>query len=246
MPLIDLHCHFGPTPGAMSVRPPELADALAYADLVGASALCFAASDGSVDVRGANARLSKTLRSDPRLRGWLTLSVHGAQASADACRTHLLRERWIGARFECPHEGDALSVGGGPELLNALRRYGKPILVTVGNTRAIDDVLRFAREIPGLRFLMSPQSEELVADAIPAMREVLNTSLVPVAAYVERDMIAYACSQLGERGERRVLWASDWGRFHPAAALGMLGDTAISNSQRERIAYRNALELIPA
>ena len=45
-------------------------------------------------------------------------------------------------------------------------------------------------------------------------------------------------------GDRRVLWASDWGACHPAAALGMIKDSAISVAQRERLTYRNAKELL--
>jgi hypothetical protein len=42
------------------------------------------------------------------------------------------------------------------------------------------------------------------------------------------------------------LWGSDWGRHHPAGALGMIKDSAISTLQRERIGYRNARELMNA
>jgi len=62
-----------------------------------------------------------------------------------------------------------------------------------------------------------------------------------VAAYAERDVVAHAVHVLGER---RIAWASDWGRFHPAAALGMIRDSALSGPQRERVGYRNARDLI--
>ena len=70
---------------------------------------------------------------------------------------------------------------------------------------------------------------------------MLNISLLTAAAAVERDVVAHAFAVLGDR---RVLWASDWGRHHHAAALGMIKDSAISNLQKERFAYRNAKELL--
>jgi predicted TIM-barrel fold metal-dependent hydrolase len=161
------------------------------------------------------------------------------------CRRYLTNPKWIGVRFHCPHDSDALNIGGGPELLNALRRYGKPILVSIGTAHALNAAIDAARSLPGLRFLISPEGEDLVGDALPTMSQVLNTSLVPIAAFVERDLIAHAAHTLGERGERRILWASDWGRFHPGAALGVLRDAQLSAPDRERIAYRNALELLP-
>lgn len=229
----------------MAVRPPALETATTYADQMGIEAMCFASRQASSDVRGGNDALAKALETDARFRGWLTMSVHQVELSHDLARRYLMRPKWIGARFECQNDDDAIDVGGGYELLNALRRYGKPILLTIGTPYALHAAVVAAREFSTLRFLLSPQNEALTSDALPAMKEALNVALVPVAAFVERDVIAQAVSTLGERGERRVLWASDWGRFHPTAALGMLKDAALTAPQRERISLRNARELLP-
>jgi len=241
MPLIDLQCHFGVTPGAIAARPPDLSQAVAYADGAGVETLCFSSEEAATDLDGGNARLDDALVMDARFRGWLTLSVHQPDMSQELARYYLTRPKWVGARFVQNSEGDAVDVAGGHTVVNALRRYGRPILITVNSPGTLFAAIRAAREFNTLRFIVSPQTADLTSDALPAIRETLNISLLPSAAFAERDVIANAVATMSER---RVLWSSDWGRLHPGAALGMLQESALNNLQRDRIAFRNARELL--
>ena len=246
MPIIDLQCHFGVSPETRALPQPSLADALSYADQYGVETLCFTSHEAVTDIDGGNARLDEELKKQPRFRGWLNLSVHQAELSIELSGKYFRTERWIGARFEQAGHGDTLLMAGGRDILNGLRRHGKPILATVSSPETLTAVIEAAREFHTLRFFINPQSEELTGDAVAAIREQLNISIVPVAAYTERDVLGHAAQTLGERGERRILWASDWGRFHPATALGAVRDAALTAPQRERFLYRNARELMPA
>jgi len=241
MPLIDMQCHFGVTPAALALRPPELAQAKAYADAFGVEALCFTARQAVIDLEGGNAALAGVLGTDPRFRGWLTLSVHQPEHSQDLARRYLTRSAWVGARFEQETDADAINSAGGFEVINALRRYGRAIMVTATSPATLQAVVTAAKEFHNLRFVLCPQSEDLTSNAVAATKETLNISLLPSVAYTERDVIAFAVATIGER---RVLWGSDWGRSHPAAAIGMIKDSAITAPQRERIGYRNAKELL--
>jgi hypothetical protein len=244
MPIIDLQCHFGVTPETRALSAPSLEEARAYADQYGIEALCFASHEASADLPGGSARLDEALKGDARFRGWLSLSVHQPGLSLELAGKYLRLERWMGARFEQEVEADALTNAGGRELLNGLRRFSKPILVTITSPDTFSAALESARQFSTLRFLFNPQSEELTTDVMAAVKEQLNVALVPVASYTERDVLAQAVATMGERGERRVLWASDWGRFSPAIALGAIRDAGITAPQRERILYRNARELL--
>ncbi|HVF09242.1 MAG TPA: amidohydrolase family protein [Abditibacteriaceae bacterium] len=241
MPLIDLQCHFGVTPSALTVRPPELDQAKVYADQFGVEVLCFASDEATTDLDGGNARLAQALSADPRFRGWLTLSIHQPDVSQELARQYLTRSVWMGARFEQATEDGAVNSAGGHEVFNALRRYGRPLLLTVTSPSTLIAASAMAREFHNLRFLLSPQSEILTAHAVPAIKDTLNITLLPVAAFTERDLIAHAVAAMNER---RVVWGSDWGRYHHAAAIGMIRDSAITASQRERVGYRNARELV--
>jgi predicted TIM-barrel fold metal-dependent hydrolase len=243
MPLIDLLCHYGVTDTTLAVRPPELSQAKAYADQFGVEMLAFVSREAAADIHGGNAKLAQALAMDARFKGWLTLSVHQSEASQELARQYLTRNLWLGARFEQVSDADALTIASGREVLNALRRYGRPILVTATSPVTLHAVVEAAKEFHSLRFVLNPQSETLSTDAVAAIKQTLNISLLPSAACAERDLISSAFAHLGDR---RVLWGSDWGRRHPAAALGMIKDSAISGLQRERVGYRNARELLGA
>ena len=240
MPLIDLHCHSGYTLETLAVQAPDTAGARAYADQFGVDLMVFSSHLATADMAGGNAELLDTLGQDKRFMGWLTLSVHQPEVSLELARKYLVKSAWFGTRLEQAADADVVTMQGGHELLNGLRRYSKPILLSISTPATLQAALDAAREFATLKFLLSPQSEYLTSIPVPAMKEVINTVFLPVAAFAERDIVAHAVEVLGER---RIAWASDWGRFHPACALGMIRDSALSGPQRERVGHRNAREL---
>lgn len=241
MPFIDLQCHFGVTPNALATRPPELAAASAYADRFAVEQLCFSAREALSDMDGGNARLAAILGTDKRFRGWLSLSPHQPDQSQMLARNYLVKALWVGARFEQSSDADAINSAGGHEVLNGLRRYSRPVLVTASTPATLAAAISVAQEFKTLRFLLSPQTEALTANAVAAIKETVNMYLLPSVAFTERGVVEQAIAALGER---RVLWGSDWGAFQPSSALGMIKDSAITPAQRERMVYRNAKELL--
>lgn len=241
MPLIDCHCYFGANGEALSVRPLDPSEASAYADSVDAELMLFASEEATTDLDGGNGRLAAILGTDKRFRGWLTLSVHHPDTAQNLARKYLVKPVWIGARFDQRTDEDAIDAAGGYIILNALRRYGRPVLLTVNSPATLHAAIAAAREFHTVKFIIAPQCENITADSIPAIREVINTWWLPSAAYAERDVVAQAVASLGER---RVLWGSDWGRLHPAAALGMINESQLTGLQRERIVLRNPRELL--
>lgn len=241
MPVIDIQCHHGSIAGALAVRPPELAHAATYADDVDADLLCFSSDEAATDLEGGSARLNNALATDARYRGWLTLSVHQPDVSQTLARRYLTKNAWIGTRFEARDDADSIDSAGGLVVLNALRRYTRPVLFAVWTAGGMRAAVEAARSMHSSKFVLAPQTEALTTDALPAMRETVNMMFLPSAAFAERDVLAEAVETLGER---RVLWGSDWGKLHPAAALGMIEESALSGAQRERLVYRNAHELL--
>jgi predicted TIM-barrel fold metal-dependent hydrolase len=241
MPLVDLHATLGPTPETLALVPNEAESARTYADQFGVDVMCFSAPLAQFDLAGGNAMLAEQLRIDPRFRGWVTLSIHQPEQSSELARRYLLKEQFCGTLIRCCSDSDALTTQGGHEVLNALRRYSKPVLVEVGSAMTTEAVIQVAREFPTMKFLVSPQNEELTRVVVPAMKEVVNTLFLPVAAFAERDIMAQATQTLGDR---RVVWCSSWGRFHPIVAMGMIRDSALSASQRERVGSRNARDVL--
>ncbi|MEO6907880.1 MAG: amidohydrolase family protein [Abditibacteriaceae bacterium] len=241
MALIDLLCHYGVLQETLSLNTASAEDAKAYADRMKLDTLCFISSEAALDLDGGNAHLQKLLNSDTRFRGWLTLSQHQLDLSTKLAHENLTKPQWIGVAFSQSNDGDSVNTENGIELINSLRRFGRPILLTVTSPHTLDAAIAVAKAINHLRFIIAPQSASLTSNAIPAMKSILNLSLLPSVQFAERDVIAEAVEAIGER---RILWGSDWGICNPTAAMGMIKDSAITTSARERIAFRNASELL--
>ena len=241
MPLIDLHAHLGTTTETLALSPGDANAARAYADQFGVEILCFSSALASFDLEGGNAYLAAQLRVDERFRGWAGLSMHQPEFSTELARKYLVKPAFCGAVLRCETDADLLTSQGGREVLNALRRYSRPVLVEVSTPATLEAAVQIAREFTTLKFLISPQNEIMTRITIPAMKEAVNALFLPVAAFAERDVVAQAVTTLGER---RVVWSSSWGRFHPVAAIGMIRDSALSGPQRERVSLRNAREVL--
>lgn len=241
MPIIDLQCYYGAAAGTLSVRPPDVAQAVAYADRFGIETLCFSSCEASTDLDGGGARLAEKLGVDARFRGWLTLSVHQPEQSHDLARKYLVKSQWVGARFEQSNDADSIDTAGGHEVLNACRRYSRPVLVTASTPATLAAFVATAKVFHTVKFVFAPQTERLTSDAIAAVKETVNVSFLPSVIHTERGVVERAIAILGER---RVLWGSDWGICQPTAAIGMMKDSSITNAQRERMIYRNAKELL--
>ena len=227
MPLIDLHCYFGVSEQTLALTAPDGAAAKTYADTFGVDTLCFSAPLASTDARGGAQFLSEQLTLDPRFRGWLTVSIHQPELAGELARKYLVKPAFCGTLLEQNGDADAITTAGGQEVLNALRRYSKPVFVTATSPLTLQAAVEAAGAFPMVKFFVSPQSEYLTQ--------------IAVAAFAERDVVAHAVEVLGER---RVAWASDWGRFHPATALGMIRDCALGAPQRERVGLRNARDVL--
>lgn len=245
MPLVDLHCVLGTTgetraTGATDSQATARA-AAAYADRFDVHLLCFSSAQASSDRDGGLADLLELLALDTRFLAWLTLGIHTPHYAADLARNYLVKPEFCGALIEQSSDADAIASQGGREVLNALRRYSKPVLLTVSSPATLDAAVRAAHEFSTLRFFISPQSEYMTRVTVAAISEQVNTLFLPVATYAERDIIAEAVETLGER---RVVWGSNWGQFHPAAALGTIRDSAVTSAQRERIGWRNASDVL--
>ncbi len=241
MPLIDLHCYLGVTAETLAVQAPDAISARAYADQFAVETLCFSAALASSDLGGGVDDLVELLGADARFRGWLTLGIHQTEHSVELARKYLVKPAFCGALLEQKSDADAVTTAGGREVLNALRRYSRPVLLTVSSPATLEAAIEAAREFSTLKFLISPQDEYLTRVAVPALKEAINCVFLPVAAFAERDVVAMA---VGVLGERRVAWASDWGRFAPACALGMIRDSALGTPQRERVGQRNARDIL--
>jgi predicted TIM-barrel fold metal-dependent hydrolase len=239
MPLIDIHAHYG--------DPPYAAYRSTLEDLAAAMARysvdhLFLASTfaQTCDFIRGNAELQKALEGREGMLGYVVVNAHYPEESAEEVRKYLGRSNFVGTYFHPAYSGQRVASEGTRRILDALRRYSKPVLFHTSHEQDVRDTVELAREYATLPMILGQTGGAAWETAIRATAEVLNCHLEIGAEQAERDKIREA---LAEVGPKRILFGSNMNVLHPAYVAGMVRDADIPNRDRDRIFYRNALEL---
>ncbi len=239
MPSIDCHAFFGPTPetvreGTLGELERVLGDAQ-----VGAALLASARAVHG-DFRRGNAELQEAIADRQNLFAYVTVNAHYPEESVEECRVRFQSDRFRGLKLPRESAGPRIDSEGFRAILHAARRFGRPIFCDTRDESDVRDVVGLAQEYHTLKFILGGMAEEDWETAVLACEEVLNTVLELGSLVADRDKVGEAVASVTCR---RVILGSHFPRLHPMYVVGMVRDAAISDSDRERIFYRNAIEL---
>lgn len=239
MPLIDIHAHYGDPPYAVCrSRIEDLAAAMERYNierLILASA--FAQTCNFIQ---GNAELQQAIEGREGMCGYVVVNAHYPEESTEQVRQYLTRPHFVGTYFHPASTRQRVASEGTRLILDALRRYGKPVLIYTCSEQDVRDVVELARDYSTLQIILGQMGGPAWETAIRATASLLNCHLEIGAEQAARDKLKEALSEVGPR---RLLFGSNMNVLHPAYVAGMVRDADIPNRDRERIFYRNALEL---
>ena len=239
MPLIDIHAHYGDPPYA--VYRSSLADLSEAQERYNLDYLILASDFAQTgDFAQGNAELQKILEGQEKMLGYVVVNAHYPDESAEEARKYLGGSRFVGTYFHSAYSGQRVASEGTHRILDAVRRYGKPVLFHTRSEEDIRDTVELAREYTTLPLILGQMGGPAWETAIRATAEVLNCHLEIGAEPAARDKIRDA---LAEVGAKRVLFGSNMNVLHAAYVAGMVRDADIPARDRERVFYRNAQEL---
>ena len=239
--IIDVHCGFGATATA-----PEWdhADALRNALRARGVTSAFVASDLArhFDPVLGNARVAEATRGAHDLRPWLVLqSDRPAEANAQMRRYLYQSEQFIGiALYPDPVTGRPVTLRQAGELLNAYRRFAKPLLIAVPTAEAMLHAADIAREMGTTRIIASGMGGDEWRESVEIASKPLNLYL-DISGALCAEKVTYAIAHL--HGARKLLFASGAPHTDPAAVIGLLDDLDLSPEDRARILSNNAQRL---
>jgi hypothetical protein len=246
--IIDVHGVFGATPASPHWGDPQAIRADLQARGIKG---CFLASDLAVrfDPIAGNAALADVLApplptKTADLRGWLVLHPDRSEDANAHLRKHLYSgDRFVGAALYCdPLTGVPVSLTRAQEVINAFRRFSRPLLIQTNTAEAMREATRIATDLGNAsKVIASGMGGDEWREAIDLAVKPLNLFL-DISGTLTPDKVEYAMATLG--GARRLLFGSGAPATDPVAVLGMLGDIPnLSSEDRERILSGNALRL---
>ena len=239
MPTFDVHAYYGATPfsNATATREAILAT-MRRSEIDGAAFISALAAD--CDFITGNRRLREIVSPDEGLFGWVTLNASYSAESQEEQRRHLNKRGMVGAAlFGAP--GRPVVLEDAREILNAQRRYTKPVALSVPDAEAVHAARQIAAEFPAMRFIFLGMGGEDWRAGMAVAKQHLNVYL-EISGSLDTDKVALASSVITPR---KLLYGSALPNGSPEVTRALVESApTMTRADRNRILSENAIALL--
>jgi len=191
------------------------------------------------DFVAGNQSLREITSSSDGIFGLVTLNLAYPEESLEQQRLHLMRREFLASvligRVGCP-----VTLSDASELVNAQRRYAKPIAIYTPDAEAVHEAAKIAAEFTGIKFIFLNMGGDNWHLAVTAAKRQLNIYL-ELSGSLDTDKVAHASTVVTAR---KLLYGSNLPYSDPELVAGMIDDAVtLTASDRNRIYYQNAAAL---
>ena len=241
MAIFDAHAYYGDLPFSNSMATREaILSTLRGREITGAALISALAAN--CDFVTGNRRLREIVSPEAGLFGWVTLNAGYPAESQEEQRRHEMKRGMVGAAL-FGHNGRPVILEDAREILNAQRRYAKPVALHVPDSDAVHAGREIAAAFPAMKFLWLQMGGDDWRSSVAAAKQHLNIYL-EISGSLDADKIAFASSVLTPR---KLIYGSGQPEGDPALprALVETGST-LTRPDRNRILSENAVALLRA
>ena len=199
-------------------------------------AILFSAHARSVDPLAGNRVLRKIIDQGDGLYGCLVTHTSRIDTSIIVMREQMSHPRFLGMAMAGTDPNVPVDKLVADEIMNAYRRYGKPLFLFTPNGECVHSALELARAYNMFRVVFIGMGGEDWRVAIAAAKSATNV-ILEVSGSLDRAKIPAAVETLGAH---RLLFGSGSPHLDAAAALGLLEDSGIGADALRRIHSLNA------
>lgn len=237
MPGIDLHTRLGAADW-IATDAAKLHRALQRARFDAMGVVSLRALAG--DLATGNAEVKAVVDAVPQMRGWVVVNPAHPLRSAEELRKYVGSAKWLGATLHAGVAGESVSSASAQEIVNAYRRYGKPLLVDVHNVEAIEQLEELATEFNQMKFVAAGAGGDDWQECALLAKRVVNIYLEPFSGGAHRGKLEAIVEVVGPN---RIVFASGFPQQNPGSALGLLVDAKLSDAEKQGILTTNAMRL---
>ena len=239
MPTFDVHAYYGATPFSSDLATQDAAqETMRRRDIAGMALI--SALGAECDFVTGNRRLREVVSPENGLFGWVTLNSGYPSESQEEQRRHQNQRGMIGAAlFAAP--GRPVTLEDAREILNAQRRYAKPVALAVPDAEAVHQARLIAAEFTAMKFVFLGMGGEDWRVAMAAAKKHLNIYL-EISGSLDTDKVAQASSVVTAR---KLLYGSGLPGGSPELTQALI-ETAptLTRPDRNRILSENAMALL--
>ncbi len=235
MPIFDVHAYYGETIFSSSMAAPEsVRQALVQTNTD--SVVLISALAVDCDFVAGNRALRPALNAEQGVYGWATLNAGYPDLSQEEQRRYLGKREFVGAAM-FGAAGKPVTLDDAREVLNAHRRYTKPMALYTPDGDAVHAATSIATEFPAMRFLLLGMGGDDWRAAVVAAHRHLNIFL-ELSGSLDADKVSAASAALTPR---KLMYGSAAPRRDSAQAQALVAHAdGLTNSDRNRILSLNA------
>jgi predicted TIM-barrel fold metal-dependent hydrolase len=239
MPVFDLHSYFGGSivPGVANSAG-TITSTMQARGIDGA--LVFSAHARNVDPLSGNRVLSRVLEQSPALHGCLVTHVNRVDASVAAMREMMSSKRFAGMAITSMGEDEPIEKLVADDIINAYRRYGKPLFLHTHNAAMTTAALEIAKAYSMIKVVFIGMGGHDWRTACAAAHSTTNIYL-ETSGPLDRAKIPAAFEAVGAH---RIVFGSGTPHVDAAAAMGLIEDSPLSTDVRRRICFDNSQRLL--
>lgn len=251
-PIIDVHSHIGQyATSAMSASGARLSRLFEEAAITHGVAFSIEACYGAVDL--GNRYTLQEVENQERLSAMVVAHPEHFESSASWIREAHSNPKIVGVKIH-PALGnyDVLGVRLSQLIEKHIAPAGLPVLSHVGNDSpnvGIDKYLELASRFPSVRFIAAHLGIGILGPSDTAVNAWARNPQ-PNVWFDMGTLRAFCCGSVENLlqvvGPDRICFGTDAPLYHPAPFVRMLEALEISDEERENIAWRNVLSVIPS
>lgn len=187
------------------------------------------------DFRLGNKELFEIIRANERLFGYLVVNPSYPDESIKLMRSAMVSPKFLAVGFFTGASRPYPNLDDCADILNAYRRFAKPVFVQTPNGEAVSAAVEMAKEFPGLKFVLGSMGGSEWKRCIAHSRQ-LNV-LLETSGSFDSEKIEEATEHFGAH---RLLYGSNAPFSDPACELALIRSSEIEEASKEKILGQNA------
>ena len=199
----------------------------------------MSARAAQADPLSGNRILKAMVQQQPGLYACLVAHLNRVDASLQAIRDFMASRSFVAVALISTHPAEPLHPLVADEVLNACRRYQKPVFLHTPNAACVEVGLHLAKTYNMHKFVFLGMGGADWRTGIAAAHQSVNIHL-EMSGALDRAKLPAAIEAIGSH---RILFGSGLPRLDPVASLGLVEDSGISAADQRRILGDNAVKM---
>ena len=201
--------------------------------------IVMSARAAQADPLSGNRILKAMVEQESGLFACLVAHLNRVDASLQAIRDLMASRRFVGVALTSTDPTEPLHPLVADEVLNACRRYQKPVFLHTPNAACVEVGLHLAKTYNMHKFIFLGMGGADWRTGIAAAHQSVNIHL-EISGALDRAKVPAAIEAIGAH---RIMFGSGMPRLDPVAALGLIEDSGISAADQRRILGDNATKM---